>query len=59
MDIQTPTPSRAYAPPSLLSLGRVERMTMGQNGSSLDGPGTFDQTGMGNNGPGDPTPQNP
>lgn len=66
MDLQaTPTLTRAYAAPKLLILGSVERMTMGNNGSSLDGQGTFDQLGMGNNpacpssGPCDPTPGNP
>ena len=37
-----------YMPPTLELLGTVSRLTMGNNGSSLDGLGTMTQFGPGN-----------
>lgn len=38
-----------YSKPTLEELGRLAELTMGQNGSTLDGNRTFTQTGGGNN----------
>ena len=40
---------QSYAAPTLSDLGSVARLTMGNNGSSLDGNCTFTQRGFGNN----------
>lgn len=49
---------RPYQSPAIEPLGLVSRLTMGSGGSSLDGQGTFNQRGRGNN-TGDPTPGTP
>lgn len=47
-----------YSKPQLTSYGSIARTTLGQGGSSLDGDGSYTQTGQGNN-TNDPTPTNP
>ena len=47
-----------YEEPEIRELGRLSELTLGQNGSSLDGNRTFTQTGGGND-EDDPTDDNP
>lgn len=49
----------SYESMQVTPLGNVSVLTQGMNGSSLDGGGTFTQSGGGNDGSGDPTPGNP
>lgn len=45
---------RKYVKPRLLAHGTVQRLTLGMNGSSLDGGGTLTQLGSGNDPMGGP-----
>ncbi len=47
-----------YESPSIRELGRIAELTLGQNGTSLDGNRSYTQTGGGNN-EDDPTDDTP
>ena len=51
------TSGRTYQTPRLVDFGRVERLTMGHGGSSLDGNCTMTQLGGGNDPDGGDNPQ--
>ena len=46
----SPQAPRPYVAPTLEVIGDVERITMGNNGSSIDGNGSLTQRGQGNDG---------
>lgn len=51
------TERKKYENPLVVDYGRVDRLTMGAGGSSLDGTCLYDQRGKGNDGTGPNPPK--